>query len=96
MSQDLETDLKNDPRFCPDCSNLVLPKEKNGIKKLYCNTCDSYHDFNKEDSQYFMSKKYIKNSLDTDSPIISNQEKVSNNDLAYLHEQIKEYNKGGR
>jgi len=58
-------------RFCPDCDNILIPKDK----KLYCKACDQYFEFGKDEHDYKIIKK-IRHDDKEISPIVIKQSKA--------------------
>ena len=52
-------------RFCPNCENILLPRNK----KLYCKACNEEFELDKETEEYKIIKK-IKHDEKESAPII--------------------------
>ena len=66
-------------KFCPDCDNILIPKNK----KLYCKACEKEFDLNPKTDPYNIVKK-IKHDDKEATPIIIKEtlkeEKISDQD----------------
>ena len=51
-------------KFCPDCDNIIFPKDK----KLYCKACDKEFDLDTESDDFRIVKK-IKHDEQETAPI---------------------------
>jgi len=58
-------------RFCPNCDNILIPKDK----KLYCKACDQYFELGKDERDYKIIKK-IKHDDKETSPIVIKESKA--------------------
>ncbi|MFO7795169.1 MAG: hypothetical protein ACQERB_11150 [Promethearchaeati archaeon] len=58
-------------RFCPNCDNILIPKDK----KLYCKACDQYFEFSKDENDYKIIKK-IRHDDKEISPIVIKESKA--------------------
>ena len=52
-------------RFCPNCDNILIPKNK----KLYCKACNQEFELDKETEEYKIVKK-IKHDEKESAPIV--------------------------
>ncbi len=52
-------------KFCPDCDNIILPKNK----KLYCKACDKEFDLDSKADDFKIVKK-IKHDEKETAPIV--------------------------
>ncbi|MFX1410735.1 MAG: hypothetical protein ACFFA6_10300 [Promethearchaeota archaeon] len=52
-------------RFCPDCDNILIPKNK----KLYCKACDKEFDLGKDQEEYKIIKTIRHDEKET-APIV--------------------------
>ncbi|KKK46271.1 MAG: DNA-directed RNA polymerase, subunit M/Transcription elongation factor TFIIS [Candidatus Lokiarchaeum sp. GC14_75] len=66
-------------RFCPDCDNILIPKNK----KLYCKACDKEFDLGSDNIEYKIQKKIHHDESET-APIILKEgikgERISSSD----------------
>jgi len=66
-------------RFCPNCDNILIPKNK----KLYCKACDEEFDYGSDQKEYKIVKKIHHDESET-APIVIKEgmrgERISNSD----------------
>jgi DNA-directed RNA polymerase subunit M/transcription elongation factor TFIIS len=71
-------------RFCPNCSNLLIPKNK----KLYCKACEEFFDLEQQED-YRIIKKIVHDEKES-APIIIKEsfkgEKISQSDRKAFEE----------
>jgi len=63
-------------KFCPDCDNIIFPKNK----KLYCKACDKEFDLEAESDDFKIVKK-IKHDEKELAPIVV-KEKMGGNKIS--------------
>jgi len=59
-------------KWCPNCDNILIPK--NG--KLYCQACDEYFEFGKNDKDYTISKKIHHDDREKSSRVLKKSSRV--------------------
>ncbi|MHA1803322.1 MAG: hypothetical protein ACTSU4_02180 [Promethearchaeota archaeon] len=60
-------------RFCPECSNLLIPKKG----KLYCKACDKEFDMGKNSEDYKIIKKIRHDDKEAAPVVIKQNLKIS-------------------
>ena len=72
-------------KFCPDCDNIICPKNK----KIYCKACDKEFNLDADDDDFKIVKK-IKHDEKELAPIVvkesMNSTKISDNDRKAFEE----------
>ncbi|MBY9014087.1 MAG: hypothetical protein KGD68_00200 [Candidatus Lokiarchaeota archaeon] len=72
-------------KFCPDCDNIIFPKNK----RLYCKACDKEFDLDAEAEDFKIVKK-IKHDEKESAPIVvkdtMNSAKISDQDRKAFEE----------
>jgi len=72
-------------KFCPDCNNIMFPKNK----KFYCKACDKEFDLDAEEDDFRIVKK-IKHDEKENAPIIVKEtmkgKKISSQDRKAFEE----------
>ncbi len=76
-------------RFCPDCSNILIPKNK----KLYCKACDVEFELDTNQQDEYKIVKTIRHDEKEIAPIIIKEglkgDKISDQDRKAFEEFFK-------
>ncbi len=73
--------------FCPNCDNILIPKNK----KLYCKACDVEFDLDSSKTEEYKIKKAIKHDEKESAPIIVKEKLRSNRISAQDRKAFEEF-----
>ncbi len=73
-------------KFCPDCDNIIFPKNK----KLYCKACDKEFDLEAEADDFKIVKKIIHDEKES-APIVVKESMTSSKISAQDRKAFEEF-----